>query len=42
MSDGWVAMHESLVPMTARSRLTPVLAGQPLPGLRLLHGLLMS
>ena len=31
-------MHASLVPMMASWRLTPPIAAQPLPGLRLLQG----
>src|SRR5437867_1601795 len=38
MSDGWVAMHFSLVPRTAWLRLYPSRAEQPEPGSRLLHG----
>ena len=37
-SDGWVAMHLSLVPSMAWPRLKPSRAAQPLPGSRLLHG----
>src|SRR5437016_12640824 len=39
MSDGLVAMQCSLVPRMARVRLLPVMAGQPVPGSRLLNGL---
>src|SRR2546429_3035382 len=42
MSDGLVAMQCSLVPRTARVRLLPVMAGQPLPGSRLLQGMAVS
>jgi hypothetical protein len=42
MSLGWVAMHCSLVPRIARLRLKPPRAEQPLPGARLLHGLVVS
>src|ERR1700736_3550170 len=39
MSDGFVAMQCSLVPRTASVR---VLAGQPVPGSRLLQGMAVS
>jgi len=42
MSDGLVAMQLSLVPRTARVRLLPVIAGHPVPGSRLLHGIAVS
>src|ERR1700730_5412054 len=42
MSDGLVAMQLSLVPRTASVRLLPVIAGQPVPGSRLLHGIAVS
>src|SRR3954447_13258660 len=42
MSDGLVAMQCSLVPRTASVRLLPVMAGQPVPGSRLLHGIAVS
>src|SRR3954453_8660373 len=42
MSDGLVAMQCSLVPRMARVRLLPVMAGQPVPGSRLLHGMAVS
>src|SRR5205809_3863767 len=42
MSDGLVAMQVSLVPRTASERLLPVIAGQPVPGSRLLHGIAVS
>src|SRR6266480_2468154 len=42
MSDGLVAMECSLVPRTARERLLPVMAGQPVPGSRLLQGMAVS
>src|SRR6201991_273713 len=38
----WVATHDSLVPSTACIRLAPEIAGQPLPGCRLLHGMATS
>ncbi len=38
MSDGCVAMHWSLAPRMAWIRLTPSIAGRPLPGSRLLQG----
>ena len=37
-----VATHESLVPSTACIRLAPEMAGQPLPGTRLLQGMAIS
>jgi len=42
MSDGFVAMQWSLVPRTASMRLLPVMAGQPVPGSRLLQGMAVS
>ena len=42
MSLGWVAMQASLTPTTACERLKPPIAEQPLPGWRLLHGMLVS
>src|SRR6266853_6021930 len=42
MSDGLVAMQCSLVPRTASVRLLPVMAGQPVPGSRLLQGMALS
>src|SRR3977135_2807606 len=42
MSDGLVAMQCSLVPRTASERLLPVMAGQPVPGSRLLQGIALS
>src|SRR5205814_2283957 len=42
MSDGLVAMQLSLVPRTASVRLLPVIAGQPVPGSRLLRGITVS
>src|SRR4029453_298408 len=42
MSDGLVAMQCSLVPRIASIRLLPVIAGQPVPGARLLHGIAVS
>src|SRR5207302_11300021 len=42
MSDGLVAMQCSLVPRTASVRLLPVMAGQPVPGSRLLQGIAVS
>ena len=42
MSDGWVAMQCSLVPRMASVRLLPVIAGQPVPGSRLLQGMAVS
>src|SRR5262249_44219954 len=39
MSDGLVAMQCSLVPRMASVRLLPVMAGQPVPGSRLLQGM---
>src|ERR1700747_3031534 len=42
MSDGFVAMQCSLVPRTASMRLLPVIAGQPVPGSRLLQGMAVS
>src|SRR5258706_14726028 len=42
MSEGLVAMQCSLVPSTASERLLPVMAGQPLPGSRLLQGMAVS
>src|SRR5882724_1329799 len=42
MSDGLVAMQWSLVPRMASERWKPVMAGQPLPGWRLLQGMAVS
>ena len=42
MSEGCVAMHDSLVPRIALIRLTPSIAEQPLPGSRLLQGVAVS
>src|SRR2546422_10357126 len=42
MSEGLVAMQGSLAPRTARVRLLPVIAGQPVPGSRLLQGMAVS
>src|SRR5512133_3943076 len=42
ISDGFVAMQCSLVPRTASVRLLPVMAGQPVPGSRLLQGMAVS
>ena len=42
MSLGCVAMQASLTPTMACCRLKPPIAPQPLPGLRLLHGWLVS
>ena len=42
MSLGWVAMQASLTPTTAWWRLNPPMAAQPVPGWRLLHGMLVS
>src|SRR5215470_3342462 len=42
MSEGLVAMQCSLVPRMASVRLLPVIAGHPLPGSRLLHGMAVS
>src|SRR5437899_11708793 len=42
MSEGLVAMHCSLVPRMASVRLLPVIAGQPVPGSRLLQGMAVS
>src|SRR5258706_4704092 len=42
MSDGLVAMQCSLVPRMASARLLPVIAGQPVPGSRLLQGMAVS
>ena len=42
MSEGWVATHASECPSTARLRWSPSTAGQPVPGSRLLHGLVTS
>src|SRR5215470_19335380 len=39
MSEGLVAMQCALVPRTASVRLVPVIAGQPVPGSRLLQGM---
>src|SRR2546426_9843501 len=42
MSEGLVAMQCSLVPRMASVRLLPVMAGQPVPGSRLLQGMAVS
>src|SRR3954471_10536009 len=42
MSDGFVAMQYSLVPRMASMRFAPVMAGQPVPGSRLLQGMAVS
>jgi hypothetical protein len=42
MSDGLLAMQCSLVPRTASIRLLPPMAGQSVPGSRLLHGIAVS
>src|SRR5262245_35453185 len=42
MSEGLVAMQCSLVPRIASVRLLPVIAGQPVPGSRLLQGMAVS
>ena len=42
MSDGFVAMQCSLVPRIASPRFTPLIAAQPEPGSRLLHGMAVS
>ncbi len=42
MSEGWVAMQSGEWPRTARSRWAPSRAGQPVPGARLLQGLVVS
>src|SRR5437899_9702083 len=42
ISDGFVAMQCSLAPRIARVRLLPVMAGQPVPGSRLLQGMAVS
>src|SRR5207249_1934537 len=42
MSEGLLAIQCSLVPRTASVRLAPVMAGQPVPGSRLLHGIAVS
>jgi len=42
MSDGLLAMQCSLVPRMASIRLLPPIAGQPVPGSRLLHGIAVS
>ena len=42
MSEGWVAMQDSLVPKIALMRLMPLIAEQPEPGSRLLHGVAVS
>src|SRR5438445_10756513 len=42
MSDGFVAIQWSLVPRTASVRLLPGMAGQPVPGSRLLQGIAVS
>src|SRR5882724_1500562 len=42
MSEALVAMQCSEVPRMASERLNPVMAGQPLPGVRLLQGMAVS
>src|ERR671930_308124 len=42
MSEGLVALQCSLVPRIASVRLAPVIAGQPVPGSRLLQGMAVS
>src|SRR6266566_9765514 len=42
ISEGLLAMQCSLVPRTASERLAPVMAGQPVPGSRLLQGMAVS
>jgi len=42
MSEGCTAMQASLVPRIAFMRLWPPIAEQPLPGARLLHGVVVS
>ena len=42
MSEGLLAIQCSLVPSTASVRLAPVMAGQPVPGSRLLQGIAVS
>jgi hypothetical protein len=42
ISEGFVAMQCSLVPKMASIRLWPVIAGQPVPGSRLLQGIAAS
>src|SRR5437588_11255688 len=42
MSDGFVAMQCSLAPRMASVRLLPLIAGQPVPGSRLLQGMAVS
>src|SRR6266480_6362367 len=42
ISEGLLAMQCSLVPRTASERLLPVIAGQPVPGSRLLQGMAVS
>src|SRR5437867_4283543 len=42
MYEGLVAMQCSLVPRTASVRLLPVIAGQPVPGSRLLQDMAVS
>ena len=42
MSDGWVAIHEPLVPKIAWMRLYPLTAGHPEPGSRLLQAVAVS
>src|SRR6266436_2184303 len=42
ISEGLVAMQCSLVPRTASELLLPMMAGQPVPGSRLLQGMAVS
>ena len=42
MSEGCVAMQSKLAPRMACCRFTPLIAEQPLPGARLLHGVAVS
>ena len=39
ISDGCWAIQSSLVPKIASGRFSPLIAGQPEPGMRLLQGL---
>ncbi|MCY1242050.1 hypothetical protein D9M72_549890 [compost metagenome] len=42
MSDECTAMHRALPPKIAWMRLKPSIAAQPLPGMRLLQGFVVS
>jgi hypothetical protein len=42
ISEGLLAMQDSLVPRIASIRLLPLIAGQPVPGSRLLQGIAVS